>query len=602
MLKYIIAIIGVVACLGRPLVAQEEVVWVQIEANSTLAEAQQRARAYAAELPDVNGFILPSGWYAIALGPYTRPDAEQVLRVYRAERVIPSDSYIAFTSAYRQQFWPVGANVLSGPQPEISTEVLPDAQDDAPEEAPLQTPLAQVPDALAEPTDEAGIPQPPLPDESPNEARASEAQLNREERDALQVALKWAGFYDGAIDGAFGRGTRSSMAAWQGANNFEQTGILTTLQRETLLAQYNAVLEGLDLQLVRDTTAGIEMLLPLGVLRFDRVEAPFVHYEASGDIDARVLLISQEGDQATLFGLYDIMQTLQIVPTEGPRERREDGFTLIGQGGDFVSHTEVSLRNGRVKGFTLKWPAGDEDRRLRLLGEMQKSFTRIDGVLDFSAGMPGEQRIDLVSGLEIRKPKLTRSGFYVDAAGTVVTSADAVAGCSRITLDNDTDARVIGTEEALGFAVLQPRRPLAPISSASFQTATPRLQSEVSVAGFSYGGILSAPTLTFGRLADLRGLNGEESIKRLELEALDGDIGGPVLDATGAVLGMLRPTPEGGRQLPQNVSFSVDAAAITGVLDQLGLTVSQANGGASLHPVDLTRRASEMTVLVGCWD
>lgn len=594
MLRYIIAIIGVVACLSRPLVAQEEVVWVQIEANSTLAEAQQRARAYAADLPDVNGFILPSGWYAIALGPYTRPDAEQVLRVYRAERVIPSDSYIAFTNAYRQQFWPVGANLLNAPQPEISTEVLPEALE--------ETPLDELPDTLAEPIDEAGIPQPPLPDESPNEARASEALLDREARENLQVALKWAGFYDAAIDGAFGRGTRSSMAAWQSANNFEPTGILTTLQRETLLAQYNAVLEGLDLQMVRDTTAGIEMLLPLGVLRFDRVEAPFVHYEASDDIDARVLLISQEGDQATLFGLYDIMQTLQIVPTEGPRERREDGFTLIGQGGDFVSHTEVSLRNGRVKGFTLKWPAGDEDRRLRLLGEMQKSFSRIDGVLDFSAGMPGEQRIDLVSGLEIRKPKLTRSGFYVDGDGTVVTSADAVAGCSRITLDNDTDARVIGTEDALGFAVLQPRRPLAPISSASFQTATPRLQSEVSVAGFSYGGILSAPTLTFGRLADLRGLNGEDSMKRLELEALDGDIGGPVLDAAGAVLGMLRPMPEGGRQLPQNVSFSVDAAAITNVLDQLGLTVSQANGGASLHPVDLTRRANEMTVLVGCWD
>lgn len=593
MLRYFIAIFGVIASLSSPLAAQEEVVWVQIEANSTLAEAQQRARAYAAELPDVNGFSLPSGWYAIALGPYTRPDAEQVLRVYRAERVIPTDSYIALTSAYRQQFWPVGANLLSIQQPETPTD------------APGDTPVAEVadaPDTLPDPIDEAGIPQPPLPDESPNEARASETQLTRDGREALQVALKWAGFYDGAIDGAFGRGTRGSMSAWQSANNFEPTGILTTLQRATLLAQYNAVLEGLDLQMVRDTTAGIEILLPLGVLRFDRIEAPFVHYAASGDIDARVLLISQEGDQATLFGLYDIMQTLQIVPAEGPRERREDGFTLIGQGGDFVSHTEVSLRNGRVKGFTLMWPAGDEDRRLRLLGEMQKSFARIDGVLDFSAGMPGEQRIDLVSGLEIRRPKLTRSGFYVDKAGTVVTSADAVAGCSRITLDNDTDAQVIGADDALGVAVLQPGRPLVPISSASFQTATPRLQSEISVAGFSYGGILSAPTLTFGRLADLRGLNGEESIKRLELDALEGDIGGPVLDAAGAVLGMLRPTPADGRQLPQNVGFSVDAAAITGLLDQLGLTVDQANGGASLHPVDLTRRASEMTVLVGCWD
>ena len=35
----------------------------------------------------------------------------------------------------------------------------------------------------------------------------------------------------------------------------------------------------------------------------------------------RVLLISQSGDQGTLFGLYDIMQTLEIVPMEGPRDR-----------------------------------------------------------------------------------------------------------------------------------------------------------------------------------------------------------------------------------------------------------------------------------------
>jgi hypothetical protein len=597
MLRFIIAIVGVVACLIRPAVAQQEVVWVQIEASSTLAEAQDRARAYAAELPDVNGFALPSGWYAIALGPYTRPDAEQVLRVYRAERSIPGDSYIAFTSAFRQQFWPIGANVLNLPpiaaQPEIPS---------SPQTPQAETPLAAPQDSDAPATDEAGIPQPPLPDETPAEARASEAQLTREGREALQIALKWAGFYDGPIDGAFGRGTRGSMAAWQDTNDFTPTGILTTLQRETLLKQYNAVLQGLDLQLVRDDTAGIEMMLPLGVVTRGLTEPPFVHYEPGGDIDARVLLISQQGDSGTMFGLYDIMQTLEIVPTDGPRERRDDGFTLIGQGGDFVSHTEVSLRNGRIKGFTLVWPAGDEDRRLRLLGEMQKSFIRVDGVLDFAAGMPGEQRIDLVSGLEIRKPRLTRSGFYVDTAGTVVTSSDAVAGCGRITLDNDADAQVIGADDALGIAVLQPNRALVPITSASFQTITPRLQSEISVAGFSYGGILSAPTLTFGRLADLQGLNGEENLKRLDLDALPGDIGGPVLDAGGAVLGMLRPGPENARQLPDNVSFSVDSSAITALLEQLGLVTEMSNGGSALHPVDLTRQASAMTVLVGCWD
>jgi peptidoglycan hydrolase-like protein with peptidoglycan-binding domain len=590
MVRHLVAVVIMTLALARAAVAQE-VVWVQIEARPTLAEATERAQAYAAALPDVNGFALPGGWYAVALGPYTRPDAEQVLRVYRAEGAIPNDSYIALTSSYRQQFWPVGANILNQP----ATPALPEAAPDA-------APLAQNPDALPPQTDAEGIPQPPLPDESPNEARASEGLLSREGREALQVALKWAGFYEGAIDGVFGRGTRAAMQGWQEANNFDATGVLTTLQRETLLGQYNAVLTGLDLQPVRDETAGIEMLLPLGVVQFDRIEAPFVHYEPIGDIDARVLLISQPGDQATMFGLYDIMQTLAIVPLEGPRERREDGFTLIGQGGDFVSHTEVSLRDGRIKGFTLVWPAGDEDRRTRLLGEMQKSFAPIDGVLDFAAGSNDAQRIDLMAGLEIRKPKLTRSGFYVDQGGTVVTTTDVVAGCRRITLDNDSEAQVLGTDAALGVAVLRPSKALVPGASATFRNTTPRLQTEVSVAGFSYGGILSAPTLTFGRLADLRGLNGEENLKRLELTALPGDFGGPVLDAGGAVLGMLRAPALEGRQLPGNVSFSVDAVAIRSVLDGLGVASLEATGTEALHPVDLTRRASAMTVLVGCWD
>lgn len=586
MLRQVFAVVFVVLSLVRGAWAQEEAVWVQIEARPTLAEAQERARNYAARLPDVNGFVLPSGWYALALGPYSRADADQVLRVYRAEGTIPNDSFIAFTSSFRQQFWPVGANLLSLPQPTTP-----------PEAAAAQEPAIQ-----PVVTDQAGIPQPPLPDESPNEARASEGQLSAAEREALQVALKWAGFYDGAIDGAFGRGTRASMSAWQAANNFQPTGVLTTLQRQTLLGQYNAVLAGLDLQTVRDETAGIEMVLPLGAVSFDRIEPPFVHYEASGDIDARILLISQEGDRATMFGLYDIMQTLRIVPTEGPRERREDGFVLIGQGGDFVSHTEVTLRNGRIKGFTLVWPAGDEDRRLRLLGEMQKSFTRIDGVLDVIADAPGAQRIDLVAGLEIRKPRLTRSGFYVDGQGTVVTATDAVAGCGRITLDNDTEASVLGQDDALGIAVLRPDLPLAPMATAAFQTVTPRLQSEVSVAGFSYGGILSAPTLTFGRLADVQGLNGEENLKRLEMESLPGDVGGPVLDASGAVVGMLSAPVVAGRQLPPSVSFSVDASAIRSLLDSLGVASSLSDATSALHPVDLTRQASAMTVLVGCWD
>merc|ERR1712000_170588 len=122
------------------------------------------------------------------------------------------------------------------------------------------------------------------------------------------------------------------------------TGVLTTLQRAALLGKYNAVLEGIGLKPVRDTQAGIEMILPTAMVGFDKYEPPFAHYNSIGDSQARVLLISQSGDKDTLYGLYDIMQTLEIVPEQGPRERKSDSFELIGENGRIISQTQVSLQ------------------------------------------------------------------------------------------------------------------------------------------------------------------------------------------------------------------------------------------------------------------
>src|SRR6056297_1797440 len=562
--------------------------WVQIEAQPSLAQAQRSIRGYASDLQDVNGFSIGSGWYAIALGPYTPQDAQQVLRVLRAEGVIPRDSYIAESDDHRQQFWPVGANTL--------TEAAPEAQPPEPE-ANASEPHEEI--AEAEPAPEPRIAE---PDETPREARASERDLTREQRAELQEALKWAGFYGGAIDAAFGRGTRGAMTRWQEANNFEVTGILTTLQRAELLRQYNEILEGLDLQVVRDEDAGIEMILPTSTVSFEKYEPPFAHYSASGDVDAKVLLISQEGDETTLAGLYDIMQTLEIVPERGPRTLDRRAFTLIGEGALNISHTQAWLKDGHVKGFTLIWPAGDEERRTRMLGEMQESFTRLEGVLDPTAGVASEPRIDLVAGLEVRKPKLSRSGFYVDSAGTVVTTAEVTQGCGKITIDEEYDAQLTTMNEELGIAVLRPVESLAPMSVAAFQNTIPRLQADVAVAGYSYGGVLGAPTLTFGQIADLQGLNGEDTLKRLALAALEGDAGGPVVDAGGAVLGMLLPNRMKERRLPEGVSFAADAEAVQKVLQEAGVSPSATSDQEQIAPEALTNRARSMTVLVSCWE
>jgi peptidoglycan hydrolase-like protein with peptidoglycan-binding domain len=566
-----------------------EVVWVQIEAQQSLARATDRARAYTTLLQDVNGFAVGGGWYAVVVGPYRRDDAELVLRQYRDDGLIPRDSFVQVSDRLGQQFWPVGA-ALPGLAAIAAPEGTATAQ---PDPAPQVTAPPLQPVAEPEPADE-----------TPAQAQRSEQDLSRAERMQLQVMLQWAGFYDAAIDGAFGRGTRNSMAAWQESNNFEKTGILTTVQRAALRRQYNAVLEGLGLQTVRDAQAGIEMTLPMAAVQFDRYEPPFAQYTASGDVEARVLLISQPGNQDTLFGLYEIMQTLEIVPLDGPRERGNSSFTLVGENGNMISYTEASLENGEIKGFTLLWPAGDEERRRRLLAEMRSSFTRMPGVLSASAGTASQQSIDLISGLQVRKPKLSRSGFFVSQAGDVVTTSAAVQSCSRITLDGDTDADLVADDVARGVAILRPQAALAPLAVASFAASAPRLQSEVALAGYSFEGVLNAPSMSFGTLADVRGLQGQENISRLALRARPGDAGGPVLDRTGAVIGMLIAAPEGGPQLPEDVSFALSAASVFAASAAAGvrLPAAAAEDAANLTSFQLAERASAMTVLVSCWE
>lgn len=574
MTRFLVFVFSVGLALASPASAQQQV-FIQIEAQPSLAQAQRSLQGYAERFGDLNGFALRTGWFGIALGPYPEEDASTILNNLREARLIPRDSYIAQESDFRAQFWPDGVTRLPrAPSPEPQQDALPQL-------------------------DEGEDFQ---PRETLREARAAEARLTREERAELQQALAWAGFYAGGIDAAFGPGTRNAMSRWQEAQAFAATGVLTTRQRNALLRAYNAPLEGLDLAPVEDDAAGIAMTLPTGAVAFARHEAPFSQYEAVGDLDVSVLLISQSGNRATLASLYEVLQTLDIVPLSGPRDLRADAFTITGQNNRYATYIEAALKDGAIKGFALVWPARDEARRQRVLKTMQDSFTRLDNVLAPGAGSATAPSMDLLAGLEIRQPVRTRSGFFIDQRGWVATSADAVSGCTRITLDGSTQASVSAVDSAAGIALLQPAEVLAPRQIAAFAPQPPRLRSEVAVAGYSYGGVLGAPSVTFGTLADLAGLEGESGLARLTLTALESDAGGPVLDDTGAVMGLLLPKETGARVLPDDVSFTARSDLIRGMLTEAGINPDVAPGGTALPPETLRQQAARMTVLVSCWE
>ena len=591
-MKHVMLALGLLlALVSAPSAQAQDQVWVQIEALPTLRDAEDRARAYASAFPNVAGFQLRSGWYAIVVGPYGVGDGAAKLVDLAGENLVPQDSYIADGSDFRQQFWPIGAN---------GAPVAPVA----PDTTTLAAPAVQPPDlAVAEPviTPDAVI----APEETKAEARQSESALPRIDREALQVSLQWFGYYASPIDGDFGPGTRNSMAAWQTDNGLDPTGVLTTSQRGTLLAAYDQAQAELGLQRVVEAASGIEIILPTALVKFDHYEPPFVHYTEKDGSGVRVILISQPGEQSALYGLYDILQTLEVVPLQGERSRGERSFTISGKSASVASYSYAELSGGLIKGYMLVWQPADGDRMARVLAAMQASFkpsgdTALDPGL---AAMDESTRAGLLSGLEVRRPKFSRSGFFIDGAGLVLTTTEAVASCGRVTMERDKDADVIFTDTLSGLAILKPRVALSPAAVAEFQTAPERIGSEIAVSGYSYEDTLPAPVLTFGALEALEGLNGETGVKRLSLDTRPGDAGGPVLNGTGSVVGMLLPRAiDAKKVLPVGVVFAASSASIATRLASEGIITAPSARSGAMAPEDLSTLATGMTVLVSCWD
>lgn len=575
--------LGVTMAAGH---AMAQDVWLQIEARPNRAAAEERARSYAGTFDNVHGFDLGNGWFGVVLGPFPAAEADRQLRLLKAEQMIPRDSFIADGAKFTGAFWPA-----DGAKPAESSATA------EPE-----------PEIAATPTEaEGGTPRldPGAARETPEDARTAEASLSQGDRELIQSALQWNGVYAGAIDGAFGPGTRKSIGAWQEKAGQEATGFLTTTQRQDLTQGYQTEQAALGLRPIREEEAGIEITLPMNLVAFKGYEPPFVHYDAKGGSGYQVLLISQQGDENTLFGLYDTMQTLQIVPSGGDRERRKSAFVLTGANGTVASYTQAELRGGLIRGFTLVWDPQKAELAGRVLDVMKTSFQPFgDKALDEGLGEPSSvPTADLVSGLQVRRPIVSRSGFYADARGTVVTTNDVLRQCRRLTLDEVHEADLLSEDKATGLAILRPREVLAPPSHAALQPALPRSGVEIAIAGYSYGDLLDAPVVTFGTLSGTAGLDGEPDRLHLTARTRDGDAGGPVFDTAGSVIGVLLPrVAKDGRVLPEDAGTALKAEPVAAALAAAGVTPESPVLTGAMPAEDLTRHGREMTVLVSCWD
>ena len=552
--------------------APDRYVWIQIEAQPNRAAAMTRIKTYKQEISNVVGFEIEGGWFGIALGPYKSDAADILLAKLKKSELIPRDSFVARGVTYGRQFYAPRSSI-----PKLAT-----AQSLTETKTDLETELSG--------TDNLEL------------TKISENALTFDEKRYLQRALAWASHYQGKIDGLYGPETRRAMKDWQIENKYPKTGIMTPSQRGIILNNFTPVMTRLNLAPVTNLRAGITLLVPRGIMGSAQYDAPFVRFEATDSSNTQIILISQVGDAKRLRALFEVIQTLNIVPKGGALKLDEAGFSIETSNNELFTTGFAKLIDGEIKGAILVWPTKDEAQRLRLKEQIFGSFDSFKGVLPeaefFETGLLPK---DILSGLQIRQPIFARSGIFLNAQGMVLTASQDLEICGSIEVGFGTQVKIKASNSYV--TVLSPMENISPPAISSFQLGPLKAPRRITAGGYSYGGSLGSPTLTHGLLQDLKDLANDRNISRLEINTLPGDAGGPIYNSGGAVIGILLPKREDpNRQLPDDVHFAANLDLIISLLDEENIQLSSTETKVHSDLVNLSKTAKNSIALVKCWE
>lgn len=199
------------------------------------------------------------------------------------------------------------------------------------------------------------------------------------------------------------------------------------------------------------------------------------------------------------------------------------------------------------------------------------------------------------------------SGFAIDRTH-IITNAHVVDGVRSISVVSEkftAAAEVVFSDPRNDIAVIRADRDLGPC--ARFRDIdTIDLGEDIVVLGFPLQGLLgSGPTATAGNVSSLCGIGNDSSILQFSAPIASGNSGGPILDCSGLVIGLVHASlnldhvRQSGNNA-ENVNFGVKAPLVKLFLTTTGIDFVQAKTGASRNRADIVREARSYIYRVRC--
>jgi S1-C subfamily serine protease len=204
------------------------------------------------------------------------------------------------------------------------------------------------------------------------------------------------------------------------------------------------------------------------------------------------------------------------------------------------------------------------------------------------------------------------SGIFISDLGHVLTNSHVIERCGKIRVRRSADveapATIVARDTTNDLALLVSDLHIEAKDVAVFRVTAPvRAGESIAVYGFPLPGALSSSgNIVSGDVTALAGLDDDARYFEISAPVQPGNSGGPLLDFSGLVVGIVNAKPNGVAMaaatgdLQQTVNFAIKESVITSFLEAHSVAYQSRLPANKLDLPAIADRAQQFTALVVC--
>ena len=212
---------------------------------------------------------------------------------------------------------------------------------------------------------------------------------------------------------------------------------------------------------------------------------------------------------------------------------------------------------------------------------------------------------------ESNQIKSMGTGFVINTDAHIVTNHHVISDCKRIEIINskiNSTAKVLFLDEINDLAIIKSN---SPVNSYAFLRGGRgiRVGEDITTVGYPLGTILGESVkVTTGNISALTGFDNDTTIMQITAPIQLGNSGGPVLDMSGNVVGIVSSkinelgVEKATGVLLQNINFAIKSQTLQIFLDAHQIDYKMENADTKLETADIAEAAQEYTIRVTCYE